>query len=62
MELVELNPTVAVRGPHHCDVASNVLESNEKVHVTTLDWCLAFQLHAKLGKERLGSVKVINHD
>src|SRR5262249_40383332 len=49
-------------GPHRRDLASNVLEPNDKVHPTSLDWHLAFQLHTKLDKKRLRSLKVVNHD
>lgn len=62
VELAQLNPTVAVWGPHHRDFGSNVLESNDLVHPTPLDCRLALQLHTKLDKERLRSLKVINYD
>jgi hypothetical protein len=41
IELVELKPTVAVRGPQHCDLALNVLKPNDKVQPTSLDLRLA---------------------
>src|SRR6266542_1593704 len=62
VELGQLNPTVAVWGPHHRNLGSNVLEPNELVHPTSLDWRLALQLHTKLDKERLRSLKVFDHD
>src|SRR5262245_9486514 len=62
VELGQLKPTVAIRGPHHRDLASNVLEPNDKVHPTALDWHLALQLHTKLDKECLRSLKVFDHD
>src|SRR5215470_3259614 len=62
VELVQLEPTVAVWGPQHRDLASNVPEPNDAVHPTSLDWQLAFQLHTKLDKKRLRSLKVVNHD
>jgi hypothetical protein len=62
VELGQLKPTVAVRGPHHRNLGSHVLEPNDKVHPTSLDWHLALQLHTKLDKERLRSLKVVDHD
>src|SRR5262245_15084800 len=62
VELGQLKPTVAVRGPHHRNFASNVLEPNDEVHPTSLDWHPALQLHTQLDKERLRSLKVVDHD
>src|SRR5262245_22443366 len=62
VELGQLKPTVAVRGPHHRDLASNVLEPNDPVHPTSLDGHLALQLHTKFDKECLRSLKVFDHD
>src|SRR5262249_19737236 len=62
VKLGQLKPTVAVRGPHHRDLALNVLKPNDKVHPTSLDWHLARQLHTELDKERLRSLKVVDHD
>src|SRR5215831_20686468 len=62
VELVQLKPTVAVRGPHHRYLASNVLEPNDTVHPTPRDGHLALQLHTKFDKECLRSLKVLDHD
>src|SRR5215470_6238113 len=62
VELVQLEPTVAVRGSHHRNLASNVFESNDTVHPTPLDGHLALQLHTKFDKEGLRSFKVLDHD
>src|SRR5687767_11986276 len=62
VELGQLNPTVAVRGPQHRNFCSNVLEPNDTVHPTSLDWHLAFQLHTKLDEESLRSRKVVDHN
>jgi len=62
VELGQLNPTVAVRGPHRRDLALNVLKPNDKVHPASLEWHLALQLHTKLDKKRLRSLKVVDHD
>jgi len=50
---------VAVRGPHHCHVGSDVVEADDTVHRTSLDLRLALQLHAELGKERSSSAEVV---
>src|SRR5437764_4640542 len=44
VELRQLNPAVAVRGPHHGDVGTDVVEPDDAVHQTPLDRRLAFQL------------------
>src|SRR5438132_2813563 len=44
VELRQLNPAVAVRGPHHGDVGTDVVEPDDAVHPTALDRRLAFQL------------------
>src|SRR5262249_48023060 len=56
VKLGQLKPTVAVRGAHHRNLASDVLEPDDKVHPTSLDWHLALQLHTQLDKERLRSL------
>ena len=53
---------MAVRSPHHCDVDSDVVEPDDTVHPTSLDWHLALQLHAKFDKERNSSLKVVDND
>ena len=60
VELVQLKPTVAVRGPHHRNLASNILQPNDAVHPTPLDRHLALQLHTKFHKECLRSLKVLD--
>src|SRR5262245_25421057 len=62
VELIQLEPTLAVRGPHHRNLASNVLEPNDTVYPTALDGHLALQLHAKFDKEGLRSLEVLDHD
>jgi len=62
MELGQLNPTVAIWGPHRRDLALNILKPNDKVHPPSLEWHLALQLHTKLDKKRLRSLKVVDHD
>src|SRR5919109_1558819 len=62
VELRQLNPAVAVRGPHHGDVRTDAVESDGAVHRRPLDLRLAFQLHAELGEEHLGSLEVVDDD
>ncbi len=62
VKLAQLNLTVAVRGPQHRDLAANVLEPNDLVHKRSLEWHLTLQLHTKLEKELLRSLKVFDHD
>ena len=62
MELRQLKPAVAVRGPQHCDVDSDVVEPDDAVHPTSLDWRLALQLQTKFDKERGSSLEVVDND
>jgi hypothetical protein len=58
----QLNPAVAVRGPHHGDVGTDVVEPDDAAHPVALDGRLAFQLHTEFGEERLGSLEVLDND
>jgi hypothetical protein len=58
----QLDPAVTVRGPQHGDVLSDVVEPDDTLHPTSLDWPLALQLHAKFDEERNNSVKVVDND
>ena len=62
VELRQLNPAVAVRGPHHCDVDSDAVEPDDAVHPTSLDRRLALQLHTKFDEERDSSLEVVDND
>src|SRR5437764_695188 len=62
VELRQLKPAVAVRGPHHGDVGTDVVEPDGAVHPRPLDLRLAFQLHAEFGEERFGSLEVVDND
>ena len=62
MELRQLDPAVAVRGPHHGDVGTDVVEPDDAVHPRPLDRRLAFQLHSKFGEERFGSLEIVDND
>src|SRR6266849_4372703 len=60
--LRQLQLAVAVRGPHHRDVAPDAVESDGAVRPKTFDLPLAFQLHAELGEERDSRVQVVDDD
>src|SRR3954454_1573655 len=62
VELRQLNPAVAVRGAHHGDVATNAVEPDDLIRPRPLVRRLAFELHAELGEERLGSLEVVDDD
>src|SRR5688572_1026439 len=62
VELGQLEPSVAVWGPHHRDVRPDSLEPNDAIHPAALDRCLAFQLESELNEERHGGRKIIDDD
>src|SRR3954451_4763345 len=62
VELRQLDPAVAVRGPHHGDVGTDVVEPDGAVHRRPLDLRLAFQLHTEFGEERFGGLEVVDDD
>ena len=53
---------MAVRGPHHGDVASDAVEPDDAVHPRSLDRRLALQLQAELDEERDRSLEVVDDD
>ena len=53
---------MAVRGPHHGDVAPDAVESDGTVRPEALDLRLAFQFHAELGEESDGGIQVVDDD
>src|SRR5947208_17088545 len=62
VELVQLKPPVAVRGPHHCDVASDAVEPDDAVHPLSLDGRLDLKLQTKFSKEPEPSLEVVDND
>src|ERR1700687_1499391 len=60
--LAQLQLAVAVRGPHHRDVAPDAVESDGAVRPKAFDLPRAFQLHAELGEERDSRVQVVDDD
>jgi hypothetical protein len=53
---------VAVRGPQHGDVLPDVVDPDDPLHPTPLDWPLALQLHAEFDEERDHRVEVVDND
>src|SRR5918995_2092924 len=62
VELVQLEPPVAVRGPHHGDVASDAVEPDDAVDPPSLDGRLALKLQTKFDKERDRSLEVVDNE
>jgi hypothetical protein len=60
--LGQLQLAVAVRGPHHRDLAPDAVQSDSAVRPQAFDLPLAFQLHAELGEECDGGVQVVDDD
>src|SRR5215207_2680193 len=58
----QLDPAVAVRGPHHGDVGTDVVEPDDAANGGPLDQRLALQLHAEFGEEGLGGLEVVDDD
>jgi hypothetical protein len=61
-KLRQLDPPVAVRGPHHGDVDLDAFEPIEAVHPGALDRPLAFQRHAESSEEANGGCEVVDDD
>src|SRR5207237_5556661 len=62
VELVQLDPSVAVRSAHQREGSTDVLKADETIYRGALDGRLALQLESEFEKERLRSLKVVNHD
>src|SRR5437762_8526759 len=62
VELRQLKPAVAVGGPHHGDVGTDVFEADGLAHPRPLDLRLAIQLHAEFDEERSGGFEVLDND
>src|SRR5690349_7888317 len=59
-ELRQLDPPVAVRGPHHRDVDLYAFEPAEAVHPGAFNRHLAFKRHAEGGEEGNGGWEVVD--
>ena len=62
VELVQLDPPVAVRGPHRGDGGSDAVEPDEAVDRLALDDRLALELQPKFGEESFDSIEVVDND
>src|SRR5215212_9509559 len=62
VELVQLDPSVAVRSAHQREGSTDVVKADETIDRGAFDGRLTLQLHTELDKERLRSLKVVNHD
>src|SRR5947208_16266852 len=62
VELVQLDPSVAVRSAHQRKGRTDVLKANETIYGGALDSRLAFQLHTEFGEERFGCLEVVDND
>jgi len=60
--LGQLQLAVAVRGPHHRDLAPDAVESDGAVRPKAFDLPLAFQFHPELGEERDSRAQVVDDD
>ena len=62
VELVQLDPPVAVRGPHRGDRGPDAVEGDEAVDRLALDDRLALKLQTKFGEERFDSLEVVDDE
>src|SRR4029453_15056501 len=62
VERRQLDPAVAVRGPHAGDVPPDAVQPDELVHPFTLDCCLALQFQAQFDEERDSSREILDHN
>src|SRR4030081_2017555 len=53
---------MAVRGPQHCDVLSDVVQPDDTVHPKSLDCRSARELHTNFNKERSSSLEVVDNN
>jgi hypothetical protein len=53
---------VAVRGPQHRDVGTDVVEPDDLARPRPLDLRLPLQLHTELDEERLGPLEILDDD
>src|SRR5207247_3750083 len=62
VELVQLDPSVAVRCAHQREGGTDVLKANETIYGGALDGRLALQLESEFEKEGLRGFKVVDDD
>src|SRR5215211_2455488 len=62
VELVQLDPSVAVRSAHQSEGSTDALKADETIYRGALDRRLALQLEAEFEKEGLYGLKVVDDD
>jgi hypothetical protein len=62
VELVELDSTVAVRGPHQREGGANIREPDQAVDRSSLDLRLAFERDSESNEESPGRREVVDND
>ena len=62
LEFRQLNPPVAVRGPHHGHVDPDTVEPDKAVHPASFDRRLALQLQTQLDKESDSGGEVLDNN
>src|SRR2546427_180672 len=62
VELVQLDPSVAIRCAHQREGSTDVLKANETIYGGALDGRLALQLESEFEKEGLRGFKVVDDD
>jgi hypothetical protein len=62
VELVQLDPSVAVRRAHKHESSTDVLKADETIYGGALDVRLAFQLESEFEKKGLRGFEVVDHD
>jgi hypothetical protein len=62
VELVQLDPSVAVRSAHQREGSTDVLKADETIYRGAIDGRLALQLESEFEKEGLHGLKVIDDD
>ena len=62
VKLLQLEPSVAIRGLQHRDLRVDALETHHAVHPTALDRSLALQLESELDEELRCGREVVDDD
>jgi hypothetical protein len=62
VELVQLDPSVAVRGAHDREGGAHILKADEAIDRGALDRRLALHLESEFDEERLRGLEVVDDD
>jgi len=62
VKLAQLKPAVAIRSPHHDDVALDAIEAHDSINPWSLNGRLTFEFQTKFCKERDSSFEVVDND